>query len=207
MIKFISDTHFNHRNIIKYTSRINLFADLDEMHEGIISVWKENVAEDDIVYHLGDFAFGSKEVVRELVSRLNGRIRLILGNHDKRNKPQWYEGLGFDRVYDTPIILDDWFIISHEPIKYLTDAMPYVNIHGHTHDEEYANFQRINVCWEVLEGVPVTFDEIKDHFINLEALNQAGKMFVENRHTENSMNYNEGYGNGYQDGLQRRGKL
>lgn len=199
-IRFISDTHWNHRNIIRYTSRINIYDEVNYMNEDMIKRWNSVVDPDDIVYHLGDFAFGSKEVIRNIVSRLNGRIRLILGNHDKRNKPQWYEGLGFDRVYDAPIIFRDWFILSHEPIKYLTSAMPYINIHGHTHDEEFANPQRLNVCWEIYEGYPVLFEDLIAPFTELDEFGEATKVFLKERHNSEGMNYNSGYAEGYIDG-------
>ena len=201
--KFISDTHWRHKNIIKYTSRIDIYKDVDQMGEDMIARWNSVVKPDDIVYHLGDFAFGSKELVGTLVSRLNGRIRIILGNHDRRNKPDWYDGLGFDRVYDQPIIYKDWFILSHEPIKYLTTMMPYINIHGHTHDEEYANPQRLNVCWEILDGYPIDFEDLIGPHTNLDEYGVAAGQFVQDRHRNAAMNYNEGYATGYIDG--RRG--
>lgn len=201
-IRFIGDTHFNHKNIIEYTTRTKYFApkDVESMEKEIIKRWNSIVSKDDIIYHVGDFAFGSKEVVSRLVSQLNGKIRLILGNHDRRNTPHWYDGLGFDAVYETPIILDDWFIVSHEPIKYLTEKMPYINIHGHTHDEEYANPQRVNVCWEILDGYPIDFEEIKARFIDLDSYDGAAEIFVKDRHRNAAMNYNKGYLQGFIDG-------
>jgi calcineurin-like phosphoesterase family protein len=138
------------------------------------------------------------------VSLLNGKIRLVLGNHDKRKKPHWYNDLGFDAVYEFPIIIEDWFIVSHEPIKYLTQKMPYVNIHGHTHDEEYANPQRVNVCWEILDGYPISFDEIKSRFKDIDEYDKAGQVFVQDRHKNAAMNYNEGYSQGFIDGKKEK---
>ena len=85
-ILFIGDTHFNHKNIIEYTSRTRWFEPKDtmSMESEIILRWNEVVKPEDIVYHLGDFAFGDQEEIKRLVKQLNGKIRLILGNHDKR---------------------------------------------------------------------------------------------------------------------------
>ncbi len=55
----------------------------DEMDTVLISNWNHAVGENDIVYHMGDFSFRGKGETLEILSKLNGRIRLIRGNHDK----------------------------------------------------------------------------------------------------------------------------
>jgi hypothetical protein len=85
--------------------------------------------------------------------------------------------------------------------------MPYVNIHGHTHDEEYANPQRVNVCWEIVDGYPIDFEEIKEKFVELESYNQSGKVFIQDRHKNAAMNYNEGYTQGFIDGKKENKKI
>ncbi len=206
-IFFMGDTHFNHKNIIEYTSRTKYFEpkDIESMEKEIIKRWNETVGPNDIVYHVGDFSFGDQEEVKRLVNKLNGKIRLVLGNHDHRKKPHWYNNLGFDMVSQFPIILEDWYIISHEPIKYLSTKMPYINIHGHTHDEEYANSQRVNVCWEVIDGYPISFDSIKKRFKELNEYTKATLNYVQGKETINAaMNFNEGYVQGFIDGSKKK---
>ncbi|MEM4260876.1 MAG: hypothetical protein QXG00_06570 [Candidatus Woesearchaeota archaeon] len=50
------------------------------MDETIITNWNSVVRPGDIIYHLGDFAFGD---VTQYLSKLNGQIHLIIGSHDK----------------------------------------------------------------------------------------------------------------------------
>lgn len=76
-----SDTHFSHANIIKYNSRP--FRDAEDMDETLIQRWNAKVPSDAIVYHLGDFGWGSSKRLKEIIRRLNGRIRMFPGNHDK----------------------------------------------------------------------------------------------------------------------------
>jgi|ERR1700722_3415176 len=81
MIHFISDTHFGHANIIKYSKRP--FSSVEEMNRKLIENWNARVAPDDIVWHLGDFAFMKPDQFMRLLERLNGRKHVVLGNHDK----------------------------------------------------------------------------------------------------------------------------
>lgn len=78
---FVSDTHFGHKNIIKYSNRP--FNSVEEMDALMIQNWNKLVKPNDTVYHLGDFAFGKFEFVRDVIRELNGKKHLILGNHDK----------------------------------------------------------------------------------------------------------------------------
>ena len=62
------------------------------MTEKLIKNWNSVVGKNAIVYVVGDFARCGKQKIIEIGQRLNGRKRLILGNHDqlplKRTKPQ-----------------------------------------------------------------------------------------------------------------------
>lgn len=78
---FTADTHFGHQNILKYQAATRPFRDLNHMHEALIANWNAVVRPADTVYHLGDFGFGPAAALAR--KRLNGTIRLILGNHDK----------------------------------------------------------------------------------------------------------------------------
>lgn len=158
-IFLISDSHLNHCNIISYCNRP--FKDAYEMNKEIIKSWNKVVNNEDIVYHLGDFGFGNKEQIIEWVKSMNGRIRLVLGNHD--NHPvKWYLDCGFDRVYDKSIIIQEKYILSHAPIEFSSNLGPFKNIHGHVHNDiDYLapTSQRLNVSCEVLDYVPITIEE------------------------------------------------
>lgn len=93
---FTADTHFGHDNIRKFCDRP--FDSADEMDAALIENWNAAVGPKDDVYHLGDFAFRAAQRVPEYLQLLNGRIHLIIGNHDApelRHKPG-----GFASVYD-----------------------------------------------------------------------------------------------------------
>lgn len=83
---YISDTHFGHEAVIGFCNRP--FSSVTEMDGFMVDQWNAVVHDDDIVYHLGDFAFGGAEYAAHIFHQLRGRKILILGNHDmRREKP------------------------------------------------------------------------------------------------------------------------
>ena len=88
---FTADTHWGHRNIIKYCQRP--FSCIEEMDDALITNWNRVVGKDDIIFHLGDFAMGGSAEWSRLLQKLNGKIYLILGNHDMKTI-----GAGFSRL-------------------------------------------------------------------------------------------------------------
>ena len=60
------------------------------MNETLIENWNRVVRQDDIVFHLGDFCLGGSHECTKILNRLNGKIYLVLGNHDMKNIRQGY---------------------------------------------------------------------------------------------------------------------
>lgn len=88
---YTADSHFGHKLMLDpKLPRPRPFSSTQEMDEFLINAWNGVVRPDDLVYHLGDFAFGLHDAgrVRAIFDRLQGRKILILGNHDyaSRNK-------------------------------------------------------------------------------------------------------------------------
>lgn len=69
---FVSDTHFGHRGIIEFseTKPFRPFASIEEHDEELVRRWNSVVGVKDIVWHLGDFCFGKRNL--EIAARLNG---------------------------------------------------------------------------------------------------------------------------------------
>lgn len=159
-IYLTSDTHFNHKNVIEYCNRP--FTSVEQMNAAIIKNWNKTVTNGDIVYHLGDFAWGGKDEVARLVKLLNGRIRLIIGNHDAKS-PNWYLDAGFDRVYDMPVVLEHYFVLSHRPPEFVNEQSPFAWIYGHVHNSEQfltASAHTACVCQERWNYTPVSLEEL-----------------------------------------------
>ena len=159
---FISDTHFYHGNIINYCNRP--FSSIEEMNNQLIENWNSIVKPTDIVYHLGDFSFGGKENLLTIKPKLNGRINIVLGNHDKY-KTKFYYDVGFNRVYDKPILINGFYILSHEPLEFLNSNSCFYNIFGHVHDNDCYKTWSSNgccVCVERHNYKPVSWSEIQN---------------------------------------------
>jgi len=84
-----SDSHYGHKNISSkevstWKSGYRNFKSLSQMNETLIKNINDCVKEGDILYHLGDFAFGNKNSVIEFRNSLICKnIHLIYGNHDE----------------------------------------------------------------------------------------------------------------------------
>ena len=176
-----SDTHFWHKNIIRYCNRPwhsgsngdgELVVSDDDVHnmtEALVEKWNSVVGVDDVVWHLGDFAFFRRsqwERASELINRLNGEKVLVLGNHDRRisEHTSFWRDLGFSEVYDHPVVCNKFFVLSHEPLEFLSPNLPFCNIFGHVHDSEpWRTFTRNSccVCVERWDYTPVRLETIK----------------------------------------------
>ena len=78
---YISDLHCWHKNAIGFDNRP--FKDVDEMNGELIKNWNSVVTDGDDVYVVGDMCWShSEKDWTYLLDNLNGRIHLILGNHD-----------------------------------------------------------------------------------------------------------------------------
>ena len=157
----ISDLHFGHVNVIKYSNRP--FNDVDEMNKELIKKWNNVVGKDDLVYVLGDFTlFHRLDKIKEYTQALNGRKILIMGNHDTR-KPKDYIEAGFIQATKKPIMVEPGVILMHEPFsddKLI--AKNYIYFFGHVHTKTCFMYNLPNckcVCAERLDYKPINFDQ------------------------------------------------
>lgn len=173
---FISDPHFGHYNIIKYSSRP--FKDTREMNDYMITKWNETVKPNDHISCLGDVTMArggriQREEFITLIKGLNGHKRLYLGNHDHFSAKVYLDA-GFEKIYATWRD-EDHIIFSHFPLHPRSLGSAIANVHGHTHtipdyepviyiDENKKKHIKpyINISVEQTEYKPISIDEIKE---------------------------------------------
>ncbi|WP_278286620.1 phosphoesterase [Clostridium sp. LS] len=156
----MGDTHFGHSQIIDCEKRP--FVNVEEMDKELIIRWNSVVMDEDTVFMVGDFSFHDKEKTTEICSSLKGRMILIMGNHDDKQE-EHYTDCGFHKVYEYPIILEGFWMVSHEPL-YLNKNMPYANIYGHVHGNEMnVDYSKHSfcACVERINYTPIEWGEIK----------------------------------------------
>lgn len=190
MVFFTSDTHFYHRAIVEYNKRP--FASVEEHDEMLIRYWNERVGAADTVYHLGDIIFGGSKIWHSIVPRLNGKIHLVLGNHDevdfRANYAVMFESVSY---FKTLTIEDVKIYMCHFPLLCFTgqDTPNTWNLYGHVHSGPSSNTEDAPRCaahcfrnqYDV--GIdnnnykPVEFGELKEiinkRFSNADFMSQA----------------------------------
>jgi len=159
----------------------------------IINTINKKVKENDTLYFLGDFAYCQygcgtkfdkvKTEIKEAIIELGNRIKcknkiMICGNHDWRYtsndgthfipdevKDFWHK-VGFKEVYPNPILLKEWFLLSHEPVSYMNPNAVFFNIAGHVHSNSMyitESDHHLIVCGDRFDFIP---QEIKIFNIN-----------------------------------------
>jgi len=140
-IFFTSDTHFYHRNILEYCNRP--FSTVDEMNEALIANWNQTVGANDIVYHLGDFTLTTRvDLVDGILARLNGKIILVKGNHDKwlrkfdqlqnQSKIEWVRQYNKENFHINGENYE--IVMMHYPmLSWDGSYRGSIQIHGHAH--------------------------------------------------------------------------
>lgn len=112
---FISDTHFWHKNVMKYTNRP--FDSVEHMNSELIKRWQSVVKPEDTIIVVGDVFFCGNGKARIIMEQLPGKKILVRGNHD--NSARKMEKLGFDFVCESMVMKlgGEYINICHYPYR------------------------------------------------------------------------------------------
>jgi calcineurin-like phosphoesterase family protein len=185
MIFFTADQHFSHHNIIKYSSRP--FQNIHEMNKIITNNHNNIVSTNDIVYHIGDFAFNDN-LIPSLLRMLNGNHILISGNHDKTHPchSKWQRAIttylkyGFKEIhYNLTINFDGLgeVFMSHLPPagdhenerykQFRPKSSSMIMLTGHVHEKWKVKDNCINVGVDQWNFCPISLEKLIEFKNNL----------------------------------------
>ena len=172
MIWLTSDLHLFHNKDFIYEPRG--FVSVEDMNETIERNWNDMVHDDDDIYILGDLMVGGKafnnEAGMEIVRRLKGKKRIIIGNHDTATRIKLYQR-------ETSIVDIQYAMmmrykgrslyLSHYPtftanLEHEEPEQWIINFFGHTHSKErfYEGIPFMyNVALDAHDNRPVLLDD------------------------------------------------
>ena len=166
-IRYISDLHFGHKNILRYDNRP--WQDLESMERDMIRLWNEHVAKDDFVYILGDVVWSNKydEWVRVL-NQLNGYKWIVKGNHDKTEILRDLVGSLTIQKWDHQTVVQDpgpdgkarYVVLNHSPMPF------FVNMH---HGNTYHLYGHVHISWDaqVIKHVRKQIEDLYLHEVRM----------------------------------------
>ena len=169
-IFFTSDHHFGHANILKFCNRP--FENVEEMNEVLIQRWNEKVKPEDEVYHLGDFALTSnRELILDIMDRLNGTIYLIIGNHEgsalnHRKRFKWIKDYHELKVKDAELKNGvQRIILFHYAMRvWRGDFRGTWHLYGHSHGNlpDKEDQLAFDIGVDCHNFYPLSYEEVKE---------------------------------------------
>lgn len=140
-IYLTSDLHFGHDRQFIWKARG--FNSVQEMNDVLVEKWNSIITDEDDIYVLGDIMLGSVDNI-DYISKLKGKIHIVLGNHDTFNRERLYSTLpNVVEIADVGIRLNYkkyHFVLTHYPM--LTGNLDdknkglkgrIINLCGHSH--------------------------------------------------------------------------
>lgn len=149
----ISDPHFGDLGILRYER--TQFESIDEHDSHIIKMINRYVQPGDTIVFLGDMGHHWEEPIKGLKKGLY-KV-LVMGNHDNLNKVK-YTSI-FNEVYNGPIFVNKFIILSHEPIPV---SEHFINVHGHLHNSFLDDDHHLNVSAHMCDYIPLALDKVYD---------------------------------------------
>ncbi|TCR96337.1 calcineurin-like phosphoesterase family protein [Rhizobium sp. BK418] len=128
---YTSDTHFGDLRVLRLDKRP--FSRMIDHDDALIRIWNETVGPEDEVWHLGDFMSAKAADCGALLSRLNGRKHLIIGNNDTRTTT---DSPGWESVQYYAELRQDGhhLILCHYAFRTWNQmSKKSINLHGHSH--------------------------------------------------------------------------
>ena len=166
-VGLIADLHLGHLAMAKMRG----YSNLDDYHKDVIERYNSVAGKRTMMIIAGDLTMEKREYY-PILNELLGRKIVVGGNHDLKEHTR--DMLNF---VETIVGAYDYkgCIITHVPIHPMEIGWYKFNIHGHTHKDivmkikyspmaivakETPDERYKNICWERLDGIPISFKEL-----------------------------------------------
>lgn len=167
VIRYISDLHFSHRNILRYDNRP--WQNVDDMNQDMIALWNTTVQDDDLVYILGDVVWSNKyQDWENILTQLAGHKFIVKGNHDKTEilnelkKNGYIDGWSHQEVVHDPGTNGKarYVVLNHSPMPF------FVNMH---HDNTYHLYGHVHISfdYQVIKHVRKQIEDLYQHEVRM----------------------------------------
>lgn len=164
---YIADCHFGDQDVIDFSHRP--FGSVEEMDREMIRRWNRKVKVSDDVYIVGDLIHRTDDP-RKYLDQLQGRLHLIVGNHDRPLLNDPAIRAYFVEITQYLILMDKTHrvVLFHYPMMEW-DGYYYGtwHIYGHIHNHPSLTQERmkelhkaLNCGADVTNFAPCTFDEL-----------------------------------------------
>lgn len=183
----MSDPHFYHNNVIKYSNRP--FSNIEEMNGTLLKNINNTVGVDDELYILGDFIFGNPTKAEAILSQIKCQNKhYIFGNHDETMHDARISKFFKSMSYYQEIYIEDkdapkgrqMICLMHYPVLEWNRAHRGAwMLHGHCHGnlilpESLKNARIKDVGVDCINYKPISYEEIKILFKNKEDIKHHG---------------------------------
>lgn len=132
----------------------------------MIENWNKVVRPGDKVYHLGDVYMGDGDRFLRNFARLNGKKRLILGNHDEIKQR---DRVKLDTLFEKVLLFRSFkdfgrgLMLTHVPVhptSIIRAGEGAVNVHGHIHNKKSPKGPYFCVCVEQIDYTPIHIEDV-----------------------------------------------
>jgi len=174
-IWFTGDTNFFNDDVMRDLGRP--FSNTYDMNDYIVEKWNRKVGKNDIVYHLGNFGDAEKKELSKLISRLNGRINLIVGATDKNENILSLRNKLASVNYRLDFRIDNWRItLNSYPQRFWKDQHKG-SVHLHSYTCGTVPSDQYSLCLDV--GVDTTNDLAPYNWEEIKELMQLKSEYIE----------------------------
>ncbi|MDA8313975.1 MAG: metallophosphoesterase family protein [Actinomycetota bacterium] len=161
---FTADTHFGHERLLTL-GRGRPFSSAEAMTEALVERWNERVRRNDRIYHLGDLSFLNRGRTEQVLSRLNGQIHVVRGNHD-HTLDRLQGRFASYQQYKEIKVGTRRLVLFHFPVLSWHHANRGAwHLHGHCHGTlaEDPAVPRMDVGVDCTGFAPISFEEVAGH--------------------------------------------